>query len=77
MEKIVLLNRFSNVNQEDKLSSTGVFSSGAANRYALALFELAKEGNELEKIEIAAKGAVDTSVEFVSEDPNFQRLWSY
>ena len=33
------------------MSSTGVFSSGAANRYALALFELANEGNELEKIE--------------------------
>ena len=32
---------------------------------------------ELEKIENAAKVVVDTSVEFVSEDPNFQRLWSY
>ena len=32
---------------------------------------------ELEKIESAAKVLVDTSVEFVSEDPNFQRLWSY
>ena len=32
---------------------------------------------ELEKIESAARVAIDTSVEFVSEDPNFQRLWSY
>ena len=32
---------------------------------------------ELEKIESAVKVLVDTSVEFVSEDPNFQRLWSY
>ncbi|HIB19139.1 MAG TPA: TolC family protein [Alphaproteobacteria bacterium] len=32
---------------------------------------------ELEKIESTAKVVVDTSVEFVSEDPNFQRLWSY
>ena len=32
---------------------------------------------ELEKIESAAKVAVDISVEFVSKDPNFQRLWSY
>ena len=37
------------------MSSTGVFSSGAANRYALALFELAKEVNELEKIEIEVR----------------------
>ena len=32
---------------------------------------------ELEIIESTAKVVVDTSVEFVSEDPNFQRLWSY
>jgi len=32
---------------------------------------------ELEKIESAVKVLVDNSVEFVSEDPNFQRLWSY
>ncbi|MFP6756307.1 MAG: TolC family protein [Alphaproteobacteria bacterium] len=32
---------------------------------------------ELEIIESTAKVVVDTSIEFVSEDPNFQRLWSY
>ena len=43
----------------------------------VAVEPLTATSPKLEIIESTAKFVVDTSVEFVSEDPNFQRLWSY
>ncbi|MFP6716873.1 MAG: TolC family protein [Alphaproteobacteria bacterium] len=43
----------------------------------VAVEPLTATSPKLEIIESTAKVVVDTSVEFVSEDPNFQRLWSY
>ena len=48
-----------NNQKEIKLSSKNNFSESATNRYALALYELAQENSELEKIENESLGILE------------------
>ena len=62
-----LFSQTSYISHEVKLSSSNVFSGVAASRYALALYELSKEKNELNKTEIevnAMRNLITSNFEF-------------
>lgn len=62
-----LFSQTSYISHEVNLSSSNVFSGVAASRYALALYELSKEKNELNKTEIevnAMRNLITSNFEF-------------
>lgn len=62
-----LFSQTSYISHEVNLSSSNVFSGVAASRYALALYELSKEKNELDKTEIevnAMRNLITSNFEF-------------